>query len=524
VTGAVLGLALSRSESHGQNLAVGVNRVKILFVATEAAPLAKVGGMGDVVGTLPGILKALGHDVRVMMPYYGFLPQKIQVPAVPLWSGSVMYNDVEVYESTFPNDNLPLYLLGHWSFATTQVYGGEGEDWRFTLFANGTTEFIKEYWKPDIVHCHDWHTGMVPVWLQDVPGVATVFTIHNLAYQGPWVGRLQEMTWCPDDMQGHNTLTAALWSADQVNAVSPTYAKQIQTAEYGEKVEDILTAIDAKLHGILNGIDMDSYNPATDPALVQAFSAADLDRRGANKLAIQKEVGLEPDAKPFLLGMVSRLVEQKGLDILLPVLELFLEGSDAQVLVLGTGDEIYETELAELAQAYPGRMAVELRYNEALSRRIYAGTDAFVMPSRFEPCGISQMLALRYGSVPVVRQTGGLTDTVFDHDPIAATGNGYCFSPYDPAALLGAMMRAWEGYKYQPQWRTLQQRGMAVDFSWTVSAQEYLKLYDRAIQQKQVTLNQRLAAKAQAQAQAKAQIQAQAKAQAQAVTVAGAVL
>ncbi|MGA1476315.1 MAG: glycogen synthase GlgA, partial [Prochlorothrix sp.] len=336
--------------------------MKILFVATEAAPLAKVGGMGDVVGTLPGILKALGHDVRVMMPYYGTLPQKIQVPAVPIWSGSVMYNDVEVYESTFPNGGLPLYLLGHWSFATPQIYGGEGEDWRFTLFANGTTEFIKDYWKPDIVHCHDWHTGMVPVWLQDVSGVATVFTIHNLAYQGPWVGRLQEITWCPDDMEGHNTLAAALRAADQVNAVSPTYAQQIQTTEYGEKLEEILTEINPKLHGILNGIDMDSFNPATDGALVQPYSADDLDRRAANKLAIQKEVGLAPEVKPFLLGMVSRLVEQKGLDILLPVLDYFLEGTDAQVLVLGTGEKLYETGLAAIAAKYPRRMAVELRY------------------------------------------------------------------------------------------------------------------------------------------------------------------
>ncbi len=475
------------------NRTVGWKRVKILFVATEAAPLAKVGGMGDVVGTLPGILKALGHDVRMLMPYYGFLNQKLTIPAIPLWSGSVMYNEVEVYETTFPTAAIPLYLLGHWSFATDEVYGGEGEDWRFTLFANGSTEFIKDHWKPDVVHCHDWHTGMIPVWLALEPGVATVFTIHNLAYQGPWQGRLRQITWCPDPLKGHNTLAAALWAADQVNAVSPTYAQQIQTLEYGEDVEDILTEIAPKLHGILNGIDMDSYNPATDGALVQPFSADTLDRRPANKLALQQEVGLDNEAAPFLVGVVSRLVEQKGIDLMLPVLSRFLDATDAQILVLGTGDKAYEAALWDMTMDYPGRMAVKLLYNDSLSRRIYGGTDAFLMPSRFEPCGISQMLALRYGSVPIVRQTGGLTDTVFDHDPIAGTGNGYCFSPYDPCDLMGCLMRAWEGYKYQPQWQALQKRGMAVDFSWHLSAQDYLKLYDRAIQHKKTTFSQRLA-------------------------------
>lgn len=462
--------------------------MKILFVATEAAPLAKVGGMGDVVGTLPNILKGLGHDVRILMPYYGFLPQKLTIPPKPLWTGEVMYQDVEVYQTTFPNTELPLYLLGHWAFAGQGVYGGDGEDWRFTLFANGATEFIKHYWKPDVVHCHDWHTGMIPVWLAEEPGVATVFTIHNLAYQGPWEQRLREITWCPEVFEGHNTLAAALWSADQVNAVSPTYAQEIQTPEYGENLEGILTTIAPKLHGILNGIDMESFDPNRDGALAQPFSPDHLDRRVADKLALQEEVGLTPDAQPFLLGVVSRLVEQKGIDILLPVLDRFLDSTTAQVVILGTGEPAYETALATLAQAYPGRMAVELRYNDALSRRIYGGTDGFLMPSRFEPCGISQMIALRYGSVPVVRRTGGLADTVFDHDPAAATGNGYCFETYSPYDLLGCMMRAWEGYKYPQTWQNLQQRGMGVDFSWHRSAVEYSKLYDRAVQQKRQRL------------------------------------
>jgi starch synthase len=462
--------------------------VKVLFVATEAAPLAKVGGMGDVVGTLPGILKDMGHDVRVLMPYYGFLPKKLQVPPTAIWTGDVMLQEVEVYETRFPNVNIPLYLLGHWAFATNEIYGGEGEDWRFTLFANGATEFIKNYWKPDVVHCHDWHTGMIPVWLAEEEAVATVFTIHNLAYQGPWQGRLREITWCPDDMKGHNTLSAALYYADQVNAVSPTYAKQIQTPEYGENLEEILTSIDDKLQGIVNGIDMDRYNPATDTAIAQTYDAQTLDRRLQDKTVLQGEVGLTVDPDKFLVGVVSRLVEQKGIDIILPAVDRFLQTTDAQLVVLGTGDKPYEEGLTLLAAQYPERMAVKLLYSDPLSRRIYAGTDAFLMPSRFEPCGISQMFALRYGSVPIVRHTGGLVDTVSDHDPIRSTGTGYCFEPYDPYALLGCMMRSWEGFKYRKEWQALQQRGMAVDFSWTLSAKEYVKVYERAIEHKRETL------------------------------------
>jgi starch synthase len=464
--------------------------VKVLFVATEAAPLAKVGGMGDVVGTLPGILKAMGHDVRILMPYYGFLTQKLQIPAQPIWTGDVMLQAVEVHQTDFPNGNVPLYLLGHWSFATEAVYGGDGEDWRFTLFANGATEFIKDYWKPDIVHCHDWHTGMVPVWLRSEADVATVFTIHNLAYQGPWQGRLHDITWCPDDLQGHNTLASALLYADQVNAVSPTYARQIQTSEYGENLEGILGSIGDKLYGIVNGIDMDRYNPMTDTAIAQTYNAKTLDLRRANKSDLQQEVGLELAPKNLLVGVVSRLVEQKGIDLMLPIIDRFMTSTDAQLMILGTGEKAYEAALANLAAQYPGRMAVKLLYNDSLSRRIYAGSDAFLMPSRFEPCGISQMFALRYGAVPIVRHTGGLVDTVQDHDPIRSIGTGYCFEPYDSYALLGCMMRAWEGFKYPKEWQSLQQRGMANDFSWTLSAQEYVKMYNRALEHKYQAQNQ----------------------------------
>ena len=468
--------------------------MKILFASAEAYPLAKVGGLGDVAGSLPKALTALGHDVRIVMPRYGTIqgPQE-EVARFPVRLGNARH---EAGLRTARIGEVPVYLVDKPDlYDRPKVYEYDDDGKRFGFFCKAILDLIPaaDFW-PDVIHTNDWHSALVPAFLRSAMAddprfqrVGTVLTIHNLLHQGlfprklfDWLGLPQEL-WTPEGAEFYgqlNFMKAGIVCADLVNTVSPTYAKEIQTPEYGEGLDGLLRSRSAKLSGILNGIDVDVWNPAKDAFVAQKYSKSSVEKKRADKAALQKEAGLPSDPERPLIGYVSRVTAQKGFDILIDALPDILD-LGAQFVLLGTGEKKYEDPVSDLARTRSD-LIVWLKYDEALAHRIYAGSDFFLMPSKFEPCGLGQMISLRYGTIPIVRSTGGLADTVADVTESPSKGNGFAFREYTQTALLGAVQRAVRFYQSGKGWKSVVQRGMSADLSWKASARQYVGLYEKA--------------------------------------------
>ncbi len=475
--------------------------MKVLIVAAEAVPFAKVGGLADVTGALPKALKQLGHDVRVVIPKYQRIQDgkfelrplicDLQVPM------DTHFEDALVTEGTIGGD-IPVYLIDSARyFQRAGVYGYPDDDERFVFFSRAALEMLpKLNWTPDVVHCHDWHTAIIPNWLKTLfrndtrfNRMASLFTVHNLSYHGIFGNRVLEIAGIgsfgfdyadPGDGHAVDLLGRGLHFADAINTVSEQYAQEIQTSELGEGMEELLGRRRDRLYGILNGLDYDELDPAKDRHIDANYDVESLDRRTANKLALQHEANLAPDPDVPVIGMISRLADAKGFDILCQALPAIL-GQPVQLVVLGTGEQRYHEELTQISKRQRN-LRLFLTFNTPLAQKIYAGSDMFLMPSRFEPCGLGQLIAMHYGSVPIVRRTGGLADTVEDFDPRTGQGNGFVFERYDPMDMFAAVIRALEAYKYRDQWRRLVEANMRRDFSWGASAQKYVEAYCRAVE------------------------------------------
>ncbi len=478
--------------------------LKVLFVVSEAVPYAKTGGLADVAGTLPYALKELGADVRVLMPYYGQIKQK-DIRVVTL------AEDLEgrLGEAPLPFDLLtpaegdtPFYFVARDEFfERSQLYGTPKGDYfdnleRFSFFCSAVLPFCKELtFKPDIIHCHDWQASLVPVylkyrWMFEPVFAATksLLTIHNLAYQGLFPREkfpLLGLPWMAFSINGLeyydkiNLLKGGIVFADAVNTVSRGYSQEIQTPEYGYGLEGVLKHRREVLFGIVNGVNYEDWNPETDPLIAANFSPQDLKGKAKNKTALMEAYNLDKKlAKAPILGIISRLADQKGFDLVAEVLEELM-AQKVMVVILGTGEEKYHELLTAEAQKYPGQLGVKIAFDNQLAHLIEAGADMFLMPSRYEPCGLNQMYSMQYGTVPVVRATGGLVDTVTPVDPAKGAGTGFVFTEYSAEAFLEALNKAIEAYQNKKLWKKIMQNGMAQDFSWSASARAYLKLYEQ---------------------------------------------
>ena len=473
--------------------------MKILFAASESVPFVKTGGLADVVGALAPVLAKEGHDVRVVIPEFNAIPQEYLHQLIHVCDFEVQlgwrrqYCGIEKLEK----DGVTWYFMDNkYYFGRPYIYGMGGDEYeRFGFFCRGILNMLPLIdFQPDIIHAHDWQSGMIPALLKiqyaHLPfyaSIRTVFTIHNLQYQGIFGIRevqdvlgLGDSLWTDDKLECFgcaNFMKAALVYADLITTVSPSYAEEIQTAYYGERLDGLLRARSHELYGVLNGIDMNEYDPAKDRYIPQHFTYEKLQGKADCKAALQDELGLEVKPEIPVIGMVGRLSNQKGLDLVDYVISDIMR-QDIQMVVLGMGEGRYFNLFSWAESEYKGRVAARFTMDHTLAHKIYAGTDMFLMPSQFEPCGLSQMIAMRYGSVPIVRETGGLRDTVLSYNDFNDEGNGFTFFNYNAHDMLHTIERAVDYYKNHPDiWNKLQYRGMKGDYSWNHSAKEYMKLY-----------------------------------------------
>ncbi|HOT96795.1 MAG TPA: glycogen synthase GlgA [bacterium] len=487
------------------------NRLRILYLSTEVAPFAKTGGLADVASALPKALFEQGHDVRVMMPKYGNISERrytlrevIRLKDIPIRVGA-REHVVSAKSAFLPDTKVQVYFLDYRPFferADYYVDSATGKDFpdnaqRFFLFSKAVIETIKLlHWEPQIIHCNDWQTALVPWMLrnsyQDDPFFAkaiTVLSIHNLAFQGTFppavldeLGLPKELAVVGSDLEFYgkiNFLKAGIKNADLVTTVSPTYAQEIQSdPELGCGLQGVLSERREDLFGILNGVDYAIWNPEKDNLIPATYSTSSIKDKEKNKKALAKEAGLPYAAEMPIVGMISRLTNQKGLDLVAAAIDDLVK-LPVQLVILGTGDPQYHKLLEKIRKGHSQQVAVFLRFDDQLAHLIEAGSDMFLMPSLYEPCGLNQMYSLKYGTIPIVRRTGGLADTIFDAGADPANGNGFVFNDYTSKALVDAVRRAVAAFHDDKGWQKLIKRCMKQDFSWAIAAEKYIKLYLR---------------------------------------------
>ena len=476
--------------------------LRALLVGAEMSPYAKTGGLADVVGSLPKALNALGNvDVRAVIPKYrktddgeyGLreMPDRVSFSM----NGSSHEIIVKYVESA---EGWKTYFIDSKEyFDRESLYGYHDDAQRFAFFARAVLEMAKAIdFRPDVIHCNDWHTGLLPAYLKTLyrsdpffKDTATVFTVHNLAYQGVFPKEvLPELDLGWEEFTAEklefwdklNFIKGGLAYSDVINTVSQKYSEEIQTPEYGEKLDALLRNRHDSLSGIVNGLDYEVWNPAIDQSIARNYDASNIEGKIENKLALQRENYLPENPRIPLIGVVSRLSYQKGLDMIAESVHEMI-GLGAQFVLLGTGDDHYLKWFQEIGYNFPDNVGMNLIFSESTAKRIYAGSDMFLMPSRYEPCGLGQLISMRYGTIPIVRRTGGLADTVQEYDPETGEGTGFCFDEESSAALMSAIRRALDIYSRESDWRKLVLNAMTSDFSWAHSATEYLELYKRAI-------------------------------------------